>query len=61
MAQYSQEVVKKWPKRVAQEIIILGIMEQFGWTYDEFLQTPSYLIDIIIEKNIIDFKISKQK
>lgn len=30
------------------------ICEMFGWTYQEFLQQPTFFIDLILEKMKID-------
>lgn len=56
---YNQEAVKKWPKKLPDEIVLLSICEQYWRSRDELMNTPSYLIDVIIEKNNTDFRLSK--
>lgn len=34
-------------------------MEQMNWTYDDYMNTPQRIIDLIIEKNQIDYKANK--
>ena len=34
-------------------------MEQKGWTYDNYMNTPQRIIDLIIKKNNIDSKLTK--
>jgi hypothetical protein len=58
---YNREAIKKGPKQLPEEIVLLSIMEQYWRSYDDILNTPSYLIDVIIEKNQTDFKLSKMK
>jgi len=35
---------------------MIHIMETFSWTYDEYLETPLWVIDLIIEKMKLDHK-----
>lgn len=34
-------------------------MEQKWWTYDDYMNTPQRIIDLIVQKNNIDSKINK--
>jgi len=34
-------------------------MQQMNWSYQELMNTPQDVIDLIIEKNIIDSKLKK--
>lgn len=36
------------------------ICEMFGWTYDEFLDQPTFFIDLIREKLRVDAQKSRQ-
>lgn len=56
IADYSREAVKKWPKKVHQDILMLQIMEEMGWTYKEYQETPARILDLIIQKKQIDYK-----
>ena len=29
---------------------IIAIMQEFGWSYEDYMNTPSYLIELIPEK-----------
>jgi hypothetical protein len=40
-------------------MIMLSIMEQYGWSYDQFQETPQRVIDLALEKNNIDAKAMK--
>ena len=40
---------------------MLGILETYGWTYDQYMGTPAWIIDLIHEKNEIDYRKSKLK
>lgn len=59
MNQYATQLVKKWAKKLPIEIAMLDIMEQYNRSYEDYMNTPSYLIEIIIEKNNLDYKHSK--
>ena len=59
MVQYNTQAVKKWAKRYPQEIIMLSIMEQYHRSYEQYISTPQYIIDIIKEKNNTDFRLSE--
>lgn len=34
-------------------------MEKYWRTYEEYMNTPQYVINLIIQKNEIDYKLSK--
>jgi hypothetical protein len=36
-------------------------MEQYHWTYEEYMNTPEYVIRFIVEKSIIDEKKRKSE
>lgn len=59
MQLYSQEVVKKWMKRLPDEIVMLTIMEQYSLSYQEYMDLPAYIVEVMIEKNNIDYKNSE--
>ena len=40
-------------------MIMLDIMEKYGWSYDDYINTPYRIILLIIEKNNIDNKLNK--
>jgi len=40
-------------------MIMIQIMEQMHWSYDEYMNTPESVIGLIIAKNNIDYKLSK--
>jgi hypothetical protein len=61
MTIYNQEVVKKWAKRLPTEIVMLTIMEQYHWSYEDYMNTPVYILDLIIEKNNTDAKLLQSK
>jgi len=37
-------------------MMIPVICEKFGWTYYEYMNTPSWLIELIIEKMKLDYE-----
>lgn len=39
-----------------QDILMLQIMEEMGWTYKEYQETPARILDLIIQKKQIDYK-----
>jgi len=34
-------------------------MEEYHWSYDEYMNTPQWIIDTILEKRQIDYKLNK--
>ena len=38
---------------------MLDIMKEYSRSYEEYMNTPAYLIELIIEKSNIDHKFSK--
>jgi len=34
-------------------------MEKYKWSYEDYMNTPQYIINLIIEKNEVDYKLSK--
>ena len=43
-------------KNLPDEIIMLSIMEQYGLSYNDYMELPAYLVEVMIEKNNIDYK-----
>lgn len=58
MSDYSSQLSRENP-RIWQEMIMIEIMERFHWTYEEYLNTPSEIIDLIIWKSNLDNKRAK--
>jgi hypothetical protein len=42
--------------RMDRPMQMVAIMQEFGWTYDEYMRTPNYVIELIIEKMTKDRK-----
>jgi hypothetical protein len=42
-------------------MLAVAIMEQFGWTYEEYLDTPTFVIELITEKIRIDAQRAEQE
>ena len=42
-------------------MLAVQICEDFGWSYDTFLDQPTWFIDLIIEKKQIDAKRAKEE
>lgn len=36
------------------------VCEQFGWTYEEYLNAPQWMLDLIAEKMNVDAQIAKR-
>lgn len=36
--------------RATKPMQAIAIMQEFGWTYEEYLNTPKYILDLIPEK-----------
>jgi hypothetical protein len=36
--------------RADRNMQMISIMQEFGWTYDQFMSTPSHVITLIMEK-----------
>lgn len=36
---------------------MIQIMEQYNRSYDDYMNTPAYLIEVIVEKNNLDYKL----
>lgn len=41
------------------DIVMLTIMEQYSMSYQEYLDMPAYIVELMIEKNNIDYKNSE--
>lgn len=35
---------------------MVAVMQEFGWTYDDFMKTPNYIVQLIMEKMTRDRK-----
>lgn len=53
---YEQQLVKTWPKKVHEDIAMIVIMERMHRSYDDYINTPARIIDLIMQKFIIDDK-----
>lgn len=53
---YTRELVKKGAKFLPKEIVMIQLLEKMNWSYEDYLNTPQRLIDLIIEKNNLDNK-----
>ena len=40
-------------------MVKLQIMEQYHWSWEDIENTPARILDLIIEKNNIDYKLQK--
>jgi hypothetical protein len=40
---------------------MLSVMETYSWTYDQYINTPVWIIDLIAAKNTADVKLNKLK
>ena len=36
--------------RMDRPMQMVAIMQEFGWTYDQYMATPNYVITLIMEK-----------
>ena len=43
------------------DIIMISFFDRYGWTEEEFMNTSFYIIDLILAKDEIDYKVSKRK
>ena len=43
------------------DIVMIQIMEQMHWSYEDYMNTPERIIDLILRKSEIDYKVSKLK
>ena len=41
------------------DLIILEVCREYGWTYQQFMEQPHYFTELAIEKLIIDSKRAK--
>ena len=35
-------------------MLVVSVCENFGWTYEEYLNQPQFFLDLIVEKMKID-------
>ena len=61
VSQYSQEVVKKWKQRLPEEALVIDLFFERWLSYEDYLNTPAYIIDFWIQKISIDNKLYNQK
>lgn len=43
-----------------QKIIIASILKDYGWTYDDYLDSPEWLIEAIMAKRMVENKLEKE-
>jgi len=48
--------LKKWKAQLNDELKTLLIMEKFGWTYEEYLKQPAWLVQLWFEKYNLDLQ-----
>lgn len=36
--------------RMDEEMQRIAIMQEFGWTFEQYMQTPQYVLTLIMEK-----------
>jgi hypothetical protein len=36
------------------DILMLAIMEKYGWDYHTYIKQPYFIIDLIVQKMVID-------
>lgn len=44
---------------MSEEFIVLSLMEEYGWTYEEYLAQPSWIIQYAIAKNQVEYQVNK--
>jgi hypothetical protein len=42
--------------RMDRTMQMLALMQEYGWSYDEYMSTPSWILTVMIEKMRIDRK-----
>lgn len=42
--------------RMDRTMQMIAIMQEFGWTYQQYMDTPTYILTLIMEKLKIDRK-----
>lgn len=55
IAEYATQAGKKI-RELSGPIVMLDIMERFKWTYQEYIDCPPWIIDLIYQKDAIDAK-----
>lgn len=40
--------------------MIAGILKEYGWTYEEYLDSPEWLIEAIMAKRMVENKLEKE-
>ena len=45
---------------VPEPIVIAGILKDYGWTYDEYLDTPEWIIEAIMAKRAVENKLEAE-
>lgn len=38
------------------DMLMIAICQEFGWTYNEYMNTPTWVLDLIKEKMVRDAK-----
>lgn len=39
-----------------QDLLAASVCQEFGWTYQEYMNTPKWFVDLIVEKMMRDAK-----
>ena len=47
--------------RMDQSMQMIAIMQEFHWTYNEYMDTPNYVLTLIIEKMKRDSKAEEMR
>ena len=61
ISSYISSQSKQKSSWVPEEIFMLSVMETYSWTYDQYINTPVWIIDLIAAKNTADVKLNKLK
>lgn len=43
-------------RRMDPSMQMVAVMQEFGWTYQEYMDTPNWVIQLILEKLKLDRK-----
>ena len=46
---------------IHSDILMIQIMEQMHWSYEDYMNTPERIIDLIIRKSEVDYKVNQLK
>ncbi len=45
---------------MSEPILIVSILKEYGWTYEEYLDTPEWITEAIMAKRMVDNKLEKE-